>query len=146
MDSWHFFVEKCPPNGPRPNEPEIRLRFYAESTEIDLIKNELDTKLKKLARSRRSPITFYHFGKHGGTGKYRGEANNWKKDWSLVMKQYNYGSEYALQFLSKRSLYKPLGYHGQRYAHLLLNQLLIPHGGARIIRFGRPFVDIMIPQ
>lgn len=145
VDSWHFFVEKCPSNGPRPNEPEIRLRFYAESTEVDIIKNELDSRLKKLARLQ-GPITFHHFGKHGGPGKYRGEAGNWKKDWSVVMKQFNYGSEYALLFLSKQSLHKPIGYHGQRYAHLLLNQLLIPHGGASITRTGRVFVDIMIPQ
>ena len=146
LDSWHFFLERCPLIGTRRNEPEIRLRFYAKSPEIDNIKNQLDSKLKKLIRSHRSPITFYHFGKHGRLGKYRGEANNWKKDWPLVMKQYNYGSEYALQFLNKQSLHRRLGYHGKRYAHLLLNQLIIPHTGTSVTRSGRAFVHIIIPQ
>lgn len=65
IDSWHFFFEECPLTGSRYGEPEIRLRFYAESTEIDQIRNELRTELDRLVRSTRNPTTFYHFGKDG---------------------------------------------------------------------------------
>ena len=146
LDSWHFFLEKCPLTGPRHDEPEIRLRFYAESAVIDQIENELRTKLDKLVRSHRNPITFYHFGKHGRPGKYRGERPNWKTDWPIVMEHFNYGSEYALQFLSKKSLHRRLGYHGQRYVHLLLNQLLIPHTQVPTVWSGRNCIDTIIPQ
>jgi len=146
IDSWHFFLEECPLTGPRHGELEIRLRFYGESIEIDQIKNALSTKLEKLARSRRNPITFYHFGNHGRPGKYRGERANWRTDWPIVVKQYNFGSEYALQFLSKRHLHRRLGYHGHRYVHLLLNQLLIPHSAVPNVRSGRTYVHIIIPQ
>jgi len=146
LDSWHYFLETCPLTGPRHGEPEIRLRFYAELAVIGQIENQLRTQLGRLARLHRNPITFYHFGKHGRPGKYRGERSSWKTDWPVVMKQFNYGSEYALQFLSKKNLHRRLGYHGERYVHLLLNQLLIPHAQRPIVRSRRNYIDTIIPQ
>jgi len=130
IDSWHFFFEECPLIGPRQGQPEIRLRFYAESAVISQIENRLNTELARLVRPHRNPITFYHFGKHGRPGRYRGERPTWGTDWPVVMKQFNYGSEYALHFLGKTRLHRRLDFHGERYLHLLLNQLLIPHAQA----------------
>lgn len=146
IDSWHFFFEECPLTGPRHGQPEIRLRFYGESIEINQINNELRTELNKCTRSTRNPITFYHFGNHGSSGTYRGQRANWGTDWSLVMKQFNNSSEYALQFLGKRNLHKRVGYHGERYVHLLLNQLRIPHTQILTVWSGINCTDTIIPQ
>lgn len=129
--SWHYFVETCPPNGDRPGEPEIRLRFYGKSSNIATIRANLRRELTQLIASRQSPVTYFHFGRHGGPGQYDGEVGRWGKDWKIAMKQFQNGAEFGLYFLSKYPIQQkpdiPIGRHGHRYAHLLLNQMTVPH-------------------
>lgn len=129
--SWHYFHEQCPPNGLRPGEPEIRLRFYGNQTNIGAITTDLNIQLTQLAQTRQHSITHFHFGNHGGPGQYNGERDYWGRDWKIAMRQYKNSAEWSLYFLSKYPLQHnpdiPIGRHGHRYAHLLLNQMTVPH-------------------
>lgn len=129
--SWHYFQEQCPPNGDRPGEPEIRLRFYGTPTNIATIRTDLGTQLSQLIQAGQLPVTYFHFGKHGGPGRYDGEVEYWGKDWSIAMRQYKNGAEFGLYFLSKHPIQQkpgiPIGRHGHRYVHLLLNQMTARH-------------------
>ena len=127
IESWHFFEERCPQRGPKLGEPEIRLRFYGESEDIDAVKDQLSSKLRNLVASSKDPITYYHFGNHGEPGDYVGEANYWGNDWSIAMKQYQEGAELGLWFIQNFSSTMPLE-RWQKISHLILNQLLVPHG------------------
>jgi len=142
--SWHYFLEKCPPNGDRPGEPEVRLRFFGRSNNIATIRADLNSELGRLIQSGQSPVTHFHFGRHGGPGQYDGEADYWGKDWSIAMKQYQNGAEFGLFFLSKYPLQKkpsiPIGRHGQRYVHLLLNQMTVPH------QYFGPAANFTVPE
>ena len=142
--SWHYFVETCPPNGERPGEPEIRLRFFGKSTNIATIRTDLTTELTQLIRSGLSPVTHFHFGKHGGPGQYDGEIDYWGKDWPIAMKQYKNGAEFGLYFLSNYPIQQkpniPIGRHGHRYGHLLLNQMTVPH------QYIGPLANLAIPE
>lgn len=129
--SWHYFVERCPPSGERSGEPEIRLRFCGTSANIATIRTDLTSQLTQLIQSGQPPVTHFHFGKHGGPGQYDGEKDHWGKDWTIAMKQYENGAEFGLYFLSNYPKQKdphiPVERHGHRYAHLLLNQMTVPH-------------------
>jgi len=127
IESWHCFEGRCPQRGPRPTEPEVRLRFYGELKNVEIIKDELDSELAKLVNSGKSPIIFYNCGNHGEPGDYVGEANYWGSDWPIAMKQYQNGAELGLWFIENFPSVMPVE-RWQKISHLILNQLLIPHG------------------
>lgn len=111
--SWHFF-----------REPEIRLRFYGKETDIDEIRQDLDSRLSQLETDQPGVFEKHIFGAHGREGEqYQGEEDMWGSDWPIAMKFYEYGSETACQFLVAERSDKSLDYHADRYVHLLLNQL-----------------------
>jgi hypothetical protein len=58
--SWHYFIEPCPKEGPKPVDPKIRLRFYGQATKIDDIRTYLNTRLLTLIKQVESPVTFHH--------------------------------------------------------------------------------------
>lgn len=129
IESWHYFQEMCPENGPKPGEREIRLRFYGGMKEIDTVKAKLDSQLKRLIDSGESLITFYHFGNHGGSGDYVGEAGYWQSDWLTTIKQYQKGAELGLWFIESFPHPQTMTLERQqKISHLIINQLLIPHG------------------
>ncbi len=72
--SWHYFEEICPPNGGRPGETEIRQRFYGTPVNIAIIRTDLVNELNQVIGSRSLPVTYYHFGNHGGPGQYWGKS------------------------------------------------------------------------
>lgn len=142
--SWHYFQEVCPPNGERPGEPEIRLRFFGKSSNVATIRTNLTRDLTRLIASGQSPVTSFHFGNHGGPGQYTGEAGYWGKDWTIAMHQYQNGAEFGLLFLSKYPIQQqptiPIGRHGHRYVHLLLNQMTVPH------QYAGPVANLTVPE
>jgi len=104
--SWHYFQELCPPNGDRPGEPEIRLRFFGKSNNIAMIRADLIRELGRPISSGQSPVTSYHFGNHGGPGQYKGETDYWGKDWKIAMRQYQNGAEFGLFILASMLYHK----------------------------------------
>jgi len=116
IKSWHFF-----------REPHIRLRFFGEEENITKIKDAIERKLNEMESTKSELYAYHIFGSHGRKNEeYTGEADYWLDDWPLVMKLWENTSEFALNLISKKPS-KPLGIHGERHIHLLLNQLGLPH-------------------
>ncbi len=111
--NWHFF-----------REPEIRLRIFANSEEIERIKVELDTNLTNLEKLEDALYCKHLFGCHGKEGgEYNGEEEFYGKDaWELCYKRWEIGSNLAL-LLCAESMGKSLPFYATRDIHLFLNQL-----------------------
>ncbi|KKL53092.1 hypothetical protein LCGC14_2278900 [marine sediment metagenome] len=109
--NWHFF-----------REPSLCWRIYSNKSQI--IKSELDIRLKELEESNSEIFKNHYFGAFLIDGKeYNGESELYGTDaWELCYKRWETGSNLALLLCTTEPM-KSLPFHYTRDIHLMENQL-----------------------